>query len=133
MAYSRNTLLTSYSFLMLLEILPYCIRSQFFYLPILAKGLEVLEEEEWEIEKDADDVKIKSKVGNHGRKLWLCEAKVNVTPELLEKKLLDIDNLAKWNTTVTESRIIKNVSDKVFITYKVFNIFSGTPLIINLF
>ena len=118
---------------MLLEILPYCIRYTFLYLTILAKGLEVLEEEEWEIEKDADDVKIKSKVGNHGRKLWLCEAKVNVAPKLLEKKLLDIDNLAKWNTTVTESRIIKNVSDKVFITYKVFNIFSGTPLIINLF
>ena len=33
--------------------------------------------------------------------------------------MLDIDNLVEWNSTLTESRILKTISKDVFITYKV--------------
>ena len=62
---------------------------------------------------------IKSKVWKHGRKIWICKAKVRVAPRVLEKNLLDIDNLASWNTTITESRIIKNLAQNMFVSYKV--------------
>ena len=62
---------------------------------------------------------IKSKISKKGRKLWLCTAKVKVAPEVLEEKLMDIDNLTSWNTTVTESRVLKNLRKDVFITYQV--------------
>ena len=44
---------------------------------------------------------------------------MNVSPQLLEKKLLDIENLTKWNSTVTEARILRTISKDMFITYKV--------------
>ena len=49
----------------------------------------------------------------------MCEATVNVAPSVLEAKLLDIDNLTKWNSTLTESRIVKRLSKNVMITHKV--------------
>ena len=71
------------------------------------------------MEKQEKEVVIRSKVGEDGRKIWLLEATVNIAPETLERRLMDIDNLAKWNTTVTESRKVKTLSSNCFITHKV--------------
>lgn len=79
----------------------------------------IVEEDGWTVEKREGEVVIKSKVGEHGRKIWLLVATVNIAPETLETRLMDIDNLAKWNTTVTESRKIKTLSSNCFITHKV--------------
>ena len=61
---------------------------------------------------------IKSRISKQGRKIWLCQAKVNVRPRVLEEKLMDIDNLPCWNSTVTESKLLKNLRKDVFITYQ---------------
>ena len=73
----------------------------------LEKAISIVEEDGWTVEKQEGEVVIKSKVGEHGRKIWLLVATVNIPPEILETRLMDIDNLTKWNTTVTESRKIK--------------------------
>ena len=86
----------------------------------LEEAVEIVSEEaDWTMEKKEKDIVIKSKVMKHGRKIWLCKAKVNVSPEVLERNLLDIDNLVEWNSTLTESRVLKTLSRDVFITYKV--------------
>ena len=86
----------------------------------LEEAIKIVEDEaDWTMEKKEKDIVIKSKVMKHGRKIWLCKAKVNVSPGLLERNLLDIDNLVEWNSTLTESRILKTISKDVFITYKV--------------
>ena len=79
----------------------------------------IVEKDGWMVEKREGEVVIKSKVGEHGRKIWLLVATVNISPETLETRLMDIDNLSKWNTTVTESRKIKTLSSNCFITHKV--------------
>ena len=78
-----------------------------------------MDEDDWTEEKSEGEMVIKSKISAKGRKLWLCTAKVNVAPEVLEEKLLDIDNLTTWNSTVTESRVLKTLRKDVFITYQV--------------
>ena len=86
----------------------------------LEEAVEIVSDEaDWTMEKKEKDIVIKSKVMKHGRKIWLCKAKVNVSPEVLERHLLDIDNLVEWNSTLTESRVLKTLSRDVFITYKV--------------
>ena len=85
----------------------------------LEKAILIVEEDGWTVEKQEREVIIKSKVVEHGRKIWLLAATVNIPPETLETRLMDIDNLAKWNTTVTESRKIKTLSSDCFITHKV--------------
>ena len=81
--------------------------------------MELADDSDWAAEKEEGEMVIKSRISKQGRKLWLCQAKVNVAPDVLEKKLLDIDNLATWNSTVTESRVLKNLRKDVFITYQV--------------
>ena len=85
----------------------------------LERAILIVEEDGWAVENQEREVIIKSKVGEHGRKIWLLAATVNIPPETLETRLMDIDNLAKWNTTVTESRKIKTLSSDCFITHKV--------------
>ena len=71
------------------------------------------------MEKQQGEVVISSKLGEHGRKIWLLEATVNIAPETLEARIMDIDNMAKWNTTVSESRKIKTLSSDIFIVNQV--------------
>ena len=82
-------------------------------------ALDLLEDDDWTEETSEGEMVIKSKISKKGRKLWLCTAKVKVAPEVLEEKLMDIDNLTSWNTTVTESRVLKNLRKDVFISYQV--------------
>ena len=81
--------------------------------------MELADDSDWAAEKEEGEMVIKSRISKQGRKLWLCQAKVNVAPDVLEKKLLDIDNLTSWNSTLTESRLIKNLRKDVFIAYQV--------------
>ena len=74
-------------------------------------------EEGWSVEKQQGEVVISSKLGEHGRKIWLLEATVNITPETLEARIMDIDNITKWNTTLAEAGNIKTVSRDSFISY----------------
>ena len=49
-------------------------------------------------EKEEGEVVIRSRLGEHGRKMWLCVAELSIAPTTLQDRLLDIDNLAKVNT-----------------------------------
>ena len=49
-------------------------------------------------EKEEGEVVIRSRLGEHGRKMWLCVAELSIAPNTLQDRLLDIDNLAKVNT-----------------------------------
>ena len=45
------------------------------------------EENDWKVEKEAEDVIIKTKKNKDGRKVWLCTATVNVSPKVLWEKM----------------------------------------------
>lgn len=72
----------------------------------------------WKQEKEKDGAVIKSKKNAEGRKVWLCEAAVAVPAATLWAKLQDTGSLTSWNSTLTESRVIKTVED-VKISYQV--------------
>merc|ERR1712130_384453 len=61
----------------------------------------------------------KTKKNKDGRKVWLCTATVNVSPSLLWEKMKDTDNLTSWNTTLTQSKTLKKISDDIKVTYQV--------------
>ena len=52
-------------------------------------------------EKEEGEVVIRSRLGEHGRKMWLCVAELSIAPTTLQDRLLDIDNLAKVHSTHT--------------------------------
>ena len=45
------------------------------------------EEEGWKVEKEQGEAVVKSKKNKEGRKVWLCTAKVNVSPQFLWEKI----------------------------------------------
>merc|ERR1712198_468178 len=61
----------------------------------------------WKVEKEKDGATIKSKKNAEGRKVWLLEV---VTP-VPASKLQDTDNISSWNTTLTESRVLRHIGD----------------------
>ena len=85
----------------------------------LETAAHLTEEDDWNEEMVEEEVEIKSKINKEGRKLFLCTATVNDPTKVLEAKLMDIDNLPSWNSTVTESRVLKNLKKNVFVTYQV--------------
>merc|ERR1712032_817106 len=77
-------------------------------------AIELAEEEEgWKVEKEQGEATVKTKKNKDDRKVWLCTATVNVNPKLLFDKMKDVDNLTSWNTTLTQSKILKTVSSVV--------------------
>merc|ERR1712032_750828 len=71
-------------------------------------AIELAEEEEgWKVEKEQGEATVKTKKNKDDRKVWLCTATVNVNPKLLFDKMKDVDNLTSWNTTLTQSKILK--------------------------
>ena len=85
----------------------------------LETAIQLVEDDDWNDEIAEDGAVVKSKINKEGRKIFLCKAKVNVAPKVLEKKMMDIDNLTSWNKTITESRILKNLKKDVFVSYQV--------------
>ena len=85
----------------------------------LETAIQLVEDDDWNDEIAEDGAVVKSKINKEGRKIFLCTAKVNVAPKVLEKKMMDIDNLTSWNKTITESRILKNLKKDVFVSYQV--------------
>merc|ERR1712062_422177 len=77
------------------------------------------EEEGWKVEKEQGESVVKSKKNKEGRKVWLCTAKVNVSPDFLWNKIQDTDNVCSWNSTVTQSKVLKKISEDVKVTYQV--------------
>ena len=45
------------------------------------------EEEGWKVEKEQGEAVVKSKKNKEGRRVWLCTAKVNVSPQFLWEKI----------------------------------------------
>ena len=85
----------------------------------LETAIQLVEDDDWNDEIAEDGAVVKSKINKEGRKIFLCKAKVNVAPKVLEKKMMDIDNLTSWNKTITESRILKNLKKDVFVSFQV--------------
>ena len=85
----------------------------------LETAIKLVEEDGWNEEKEEGEAVVRSKINKEGRKIWLCQTTVNVAPKVLEKKLMDIDNLTSWNNTVTESKVLKNLKKDVFVSYAV--------------
>ena len=85
----------------------------------LEAAIKLSEEDDWNLEMEEDEAVIKSKINKEGRKIFLCTATVNVPPQVLEDKMMDIDNLPSWNSTVTESRVLRNLKKDVFVSYQV--------------
>ena len=85
----------------------------------LDTALQLVEEDDWQVEKVEGDATVKSKINKEGRKIFLCSAVVNIAPKNLEKKLMDIENLTTWNNTITESRLLENLKKDVFLSYQV--------------
>merc|ERR1712112_479782 len=65
----------------------------------------------WKVEKEKDGATIKSKKNAEGRKVWLCEVVTKVAASKLWEKLQDTDSIASWNTTLTESRVLRHIGD----------------------
>merc|ERR1712037_344927 len=83
-------------------------------------AIELAEEEDgWKVEKEQGEATVKTKKNKDDRKVWLCTATVNVNPKLLFDKMKDVDNLTSWNTTLTQSKILKTVSSDTRVTYQV--------------
>merc|ERR1711990_675974 len=71
----------------------------------------------WKVEKEKDGATIKSKKNAQGRKVWMCEVVTPVPASKLWAKLQDTDSIASWNTTLTESRVLRHIGD-VKISYQ---------------
>merc|ERR1712233_153051 len=69
------------------------------------------DKEGWKVEKEKDGATIKSKKNAEGRKVWLCEVVTKVSASKLWEKLQDTDSIASWNTTLTESRVLRHIGD----------------------
>jgi len=69
-------------------------------------------------DKNSGDL-VEMKKLSDGRKIYRGQTKINMPKKLLEEYLLDTDNVKGWNTTLEESRTLKNISDNVRITYQV--------------
>merc|ERR1711874_459342 len=69
------------------------------------------DKEGWKVEKEKDGATIKSKKNAEGRKVWICEVVTPVPASKLWEKLQDTDNIASWNTTLTESRVLRHIGD----------------------
>merc|ERR1712098_138139 len=65
----------------------------------------------WKVEKEKDGATIKSKKNAEGRKVWMCEVVTPVAASKLWEKLQDTDSIASWNTTLTESRVLRHIGD----------------------
>jgi len=65
----------------------------------------------WKVEKEKDGATIKSKKNAEGRKVWMCEVVTPVPASKLWEKLQDTDSIASWNTTLTESRVLRHIGD----------------------
>ena len=78
-----------------------------------------MEEDGWKIEKEQGEATVKSKKNKEDKKVWLCTATVGISPKELWEKLLDTDNLTTWNTTLTESKTIKELDGDVKVSYQV--------------
>merc|ERR1712060_446137 len=65
----------------------------------------------WKMEKEKDGATIKSKKNAEGRKVWMCEVVTPVPASKLWEKLQDTDSIASWNTTLTESRVLRHIGD----------------------
>ena len=69
--------------------------------------------------KEEKEAVVKTKKNKEGRKVWLCEATVNVGPAVLWAALADTDNLTSWNSTLTTSRVVRTLAEDVKVTYQV--------------
>lgn len=77
------------------------------------------EEDGWTVAKEEKEAVVKTKKNKEGRKVWLCEATVNVGPAVLWAALADTDNLTSWNSTLTTSRVVRTLAEDVKVTYQV--------------
>ena len=64
------------------------------------------------------------KKNKKGRKIYRCTAKIAMPARLLVENIMDTDRVTSWNTTLTEARVLKKISDTVAISYQVCMVFN---------
>lgn len=69
-------------------------------------------------DKETGDI-VEVKKNEKGRKIYRCRGKINIPKKLLEKALTDTDDVKSWNTTLTETKILKKLNDAMIISYQV--------------
>ena len=90
----------------------------------------------WKVEKEdkPNNVIVEMKKNSKGRKIYRCKvrvnfkrskpycspkATVNLPAKLLIESIEDTDNICSWNKTLTSSKVLKKLNDKVGITHQV--------------
>jgi len=88
----------------------------------LEEGLELARSTDgWKEEKHdkkTGDI-VESKKNSKGRKVYRCKAKVKMPLKTLANAIKDCDKVTEWNNTLTESKSLKKLNDKVMISYQV--------------
>eukprot|EP00088_Acartia_fossae_P016091 TRINITY_DN18977_c0_g1_i1.p1 TRINITY_DN18977_c0_g1~~TRINITY_DN18977_c0_g1_i1.p1 ORF type:complete len:219 (+),score=49.15 TRINITY_DN18977_c0_g1_i1:214-870(+) len=82
----------------------------------LAKSTEGWKKEK--TDKDSGDL-VEVRKNEKGRKIYRCRGKISMPKKLLEDALKDTDNVMSWNTTLSETKVLKRISDDVVISYQV--------------
>ena len=85
------------------------------------EAINIAKSDGWKVEKEdkANDVVVEMKKNSKGRKIYRCTAKIPMPAKLLVDSIRDTDNVSTWNYTLTESRVLKKLSDTVAISYQV--------------
>jgi len=82
----------------------------------------VEEEEGWKVEKGSKEgsflVQSKVKEGTK-RKIYRGEGKVEMSQADMIQTLKDVDKALDWNNTLQSSKLLKKISDDVYISYQV--------------
>ena len=81
--------------------------------------------DDWKVEKEdkSNNVIVELKKKPNGKKIYRCTARINMPARLLIEKLKDTNNITTWNNTLTEARVLKQISDTIAISYQVIFIF----------
>ena len=90
------------------------------------ESINIAKSDGWNVEKEdkANNVVVEMKKNKKGRKIYRCTAKIPMPARLLVENIVDTDRVTSWNTTLTEARVLKKISDTVAISYQVCMVFN---------
>lgn len=63
--------------------------------------------------------RVEMRKNSSGQKIYRCRGRVNMPASLLEEKLRDTNGVCTWNTTLTQSKVLAQLSDDVSVSYQV--------------
>merc|ERR1712079_277129 len=85
------------------------------------ESINIAKSDGWNVEKEdkVNNVVVEMKKNKKGRKIYRCTAKIPMPARLLVENIVDTDRVTSWNTTLTEARVLKKISDTVAISYQI--------------